>query len=207
MPIHCRMLLLTLLHASLILMHALPIIIHWLGFRLHVLIHALPNLIHWVGFRVSTPYLETCTTYLNTLSQVPILIHALPIFIHALPILTHCQGFRFHNLIHELPILILWVDFWSRVPNLKTCTTYLKTLSCVPILIHALRIFKHALPILIHWLVSISQYIGPTRIASAELSTLGNQSESSITSPESSANQYRALRHPSRVLLHPRALG
>ena len=40
-----------------------------------------------------------------------------------------------------------------------------------------------------------------------EPSALGNHSESSITSPESSANQNRALRHPSRIIRHPRALG
>ena len=34
------------------LVHALPILIHWLGFRLPILIHALPILIHLVGFRV-----------------------------------------------------------------------------------------------------------------------------------------------------------
>ena len=33
----------------------IPILIHWLDFRLHILIHASPILIHWVGFRLSAP--------------------------------------------------------------------------------------------------------------------------------------------------------
>ena len=37
--------------------------------------------------------------------------------------------------------------------------------------------------------------------------TFGSQSESSITSPESSASQNRALSYPSRALRHPGALG
>ena len=60
----------------------------------------------------------------------------------------------FHILIHALPILIHWLGF-------------------------RLQILIHALPIPIPW-------VGSCR--------LGNQSESSITSPESSANQNRALR-------------
>ena len=35
-----------------------------------ILIHALPILIHGLGFRLSAPYLNTCITYLNTLSQL-----------------------------------------------------------------------------------------------------------------------------------------
>ena len=49
---------------------------------IHILIHALPILIHRLGFRFSAPYLNTCITYLNTLSRLLILIHALPILIH-----------------------------------------------------------------------------------------------------------------------------
>ena len=36
----------------------------------HILIHALPILIHWLGCRLSAPYPNTCITYLNTLSRL-----------------------------------------------------------------------------------------------------------------------------------------
>ena len=70
-------------------------------------------------------------------------------------------------------------------PYLNTCVTYLNTLTR-----------RSALG-------SISSYIEPTRLVSPARSTrkpsvLGSQSESTITSPESSANQNRVLRHPSR---------
>ena len=48
------------------LLHTLPILIHWLGFRFPILIYALPISIHWVSFRVSAPYLNTYTAYLYT---------------------------------------------------------------------------------------------------------------------------------------------
>ena len=35
-----------------------------------ILIHALPILIHWLGFRLSAPYLYTCIAYLNKLSRL-----------------------------------------------------------------------------------------------------------------------------------------
>ena len=35
-----------------------------------ILIHALPILIHGLGFRLSAPYLNTCNTYFNTLSRL-----------------------------------------------------------------------------------------------------------------------------------------
>ena len=51
-----------------ILIHALPISIHWVGFWLHFLIHELPILIHCP----TIPYLNTLSwtiPYLNTLSR------------------------------------------------------------------------------------------------------------------------------------------
>ena len=36
----------------------------------HILIHALPILIHRLGFRLSAPFLNTCIAYLNTLSRL-----------------------------------------------------------------------------------------------------------------------------------------
>ena len=98
------------------------------------------------------------------------------------------------------PILIHWLGFRLSAPYLNTCIAYLNTL------------------IRLSALDSNSQYIGPTGLVSAAQlatnqhpasesstkNTVGSQSESSITELESSANQDRALRHPSR---HPRALG
>ena len=60
----------TLLNAITYLYTCIPILIYWLGSRLHILIHALLILKHWVGFRLSAPYLNTCITYLNTLSRL-----------------------------------------------------------------------------------------------------------------------------------------
>ena len=36
-----------------VIIHALPILIHWVSFQLHILIHASPILIHWVGFQLN----------------------------------------------------------------------------------------------------------------------------------------------------------
>ena len=65
----------------------------------------IPILIHWLGFRLSAPYLNTCITYLNTLSRLsdPYL-NTLP------PILIHWVGFRLSApYLNTLPILIHWV--------------------------------------------------------------------------------------------------
>ena len=42
----------------------------------HILIHALPILIHRLGFRLSAPYLNTCIAYVNILTRLHILILA-----------------------------------------------------------------------------------------------------------------------------------
>ena len=106
----------------------------------------------------------------------------------------------------------------------------------LPILIHASPNLIHALPILIHWLgflfsaPNLIHWTDTTRLGSqSESSTreplaLDSQSESSITSPESSANQNRApsalgsqsessitspewSANQNRALRHPRCLG
>ena len=61
-----------------ILIHALPILILWLSFRLLA-----PYLITCIAYlntlsRLSAPYPNTCTASLNTLCRPPILIHRLP---------------------------------------------------------------------------------------------------------------------------------
>ena len=71
-----------------------------------------------------------------------------------------------------------------------------------PILIHASPILIHAIPILIHCLgFRLSApylYTLPTRPGSTlEPSAVGSQFESSITSPELSANQNRSRKNPS----------
>ena len=37
---------------------------------IHILIHALPILMHWLGFRISAAYRNICLTYLITLSRL-----------------------------------------------------------------------------------------------------------------------------------------
>ena len=75
MLIHYRMLLLILVRASPIIIHALPILKHWLGFRVSA-----PYLNTCFAYlntlsRISAPYHNTCIAYLNTLSRLHILIH------------------------------------------------------------------------------------------------------------------------------------
>ena len=85
-----------------ILIHALPILIHWFGFR-H---HALPILIHWIGF------------------QLHILIHALPILIHCdelYPILIHWTELY--------PILIHWTELYPIVIHYRIIFSHCKTVS------------------------------------------------------------------------------
>ena len=103
----------TLFH---ILIHALPILLHWLGFRLSApylnsCITYLNTLSQWVSFRLSAPHLNTCFTYVNILSRLSAAylntciaflntLSRLHILIHATPILIHWLGFRLHILIH-----------------------------------------------------------------------------------------------------------
>ena len=109
----------------------------------------------------SAPYLNIWIAYINTLSRfsVPYLKY------------MHCLSFYITQL---YPILIHWTELY-------------------PILIHWAELY----PILIHW----SEYtlISAIRVVS--------QSVSSITSPESSANQNRVLHHSAanqiRVLRNP----
>ena len=53
--------------------YTLPILFAYLNTYIPISIHALPILIHWLGFRLSTPYLNTLPTHLG--SQLRILIH------------------------------------------------------------------------------------------------------------------------------------
>ena len=99
------------------------------------------------------------------------------IFIHASPIL-----------IHALPILIHWLGFRLSAPYPNTCITYLNTLTRLHILLHWTDTTRQPIRIEIPRLSAANQNRDP--------SALGSQSESSITSPESSANQNRVLRHP-----------
>ena len=91
-------------------------------------------------------------------------------------------------LIHALPILIHWVGFRLSAPYLNTCITYLNTLSrLVPDSSRQqprLHIFPDS---------ATKTTLGKTE---HYVNRVVSQSESSITSPESSANQNRALRHP-----------
>ena len=84
----------------------------------HILIYALPILIHRLGFRLSAPYLNTCIAYLNTLSRLsaPYLntCIAYPNTLSRLstPYLNTCITYpntltRLHILIHA--ILLHWV--------------------------------------------------------------------------------------------------
>ena len=109
--------------------------------RLPILIHALTILIHWLGFRLSVPYLNTCIVYLNTLTRFPISTFALPIFIHPSPIVIHWLGFWLSAPYLKTCIAYLKTLCRLSAPYLITCTAYLKTLSRLPIL-------KHALPFL-----------------------------------------------------------
>ena len=88
-----------------------------------------------------------------------------------LPIFIHASPI----LIHALPILIHLLGFRLSAAYLNTCIACLNTLSPLPILIHALH----------------DSATNQNRTPFA----VGSQSLSSITSPEPSANQNRALRH------------
>ena len=131
--------------------YALPNAIAYLNTCIPILIYALPILIHWLGFRLSAPYPKTCIAYLNTLSRLS-------------------------------------------APYLKTCTAYLNTLSRLLNLINAVPIFiptrrgKQSES-------STRKTIGsrqPIRIDYHETRVV-SQSESSITSPESSRLGWRSL--------------
>ena len=79
------------------------------------------------------------------------------------------------------------------IPYLNTCFTYLNT---------STRLSAPYLNTCINYPNTLSQLSAPYLADSAanqdrEPSALDNQSESSITSPESSANQKRVLRQPS----------
>ena len=99
---------------------------------------------------------------------LPILIHASPTLIHALPILIHGLGFRLSAPYLNTCIAYLNTSSWLSAPNLNTCIAFLNTLS------------RFSAPYL------------------NSLNRLGSQSESSITSPESSE---------SSITSNPRALG
>ena len=53
-------------------LRALPILLHWLGFRVCILKHTSFILSHWLGFRLgfSAPYLITSIPYFNTLTRL-----------------------------------------------------------------------------------------------------------------------------------------
>ena len=90
--------------------------------RLAILILALPILSHWLGFWLSAPYLNTCLAYPNILTRLPIIIHALPIFLQPLYILIPWFGFRL--LAPYLNTCIAYLNTLIRLsaPCLNTCT-------------------------------------------------------------------------------------
>ena len=95
-------------------------------------------------------------------------------------------GSRLHILIHASPILIHALGFRLSAPYLNTCIPYLNTCTRLSAL------------------GSISYYIADSAAnQNREPINFVNQSESSITSPESSANQNRVLRNPSRHYVTP----
>ena len=124
------------------------------------------------------------------------------ILIHALPILRH----RLHILIHALPILIPLLGFRLSAPYPNTCIAY----SYVGFRLHIFPDSSRQ-----HLRLS-APYLNtlptrqPIRIEHPRLdknehyaNRVVSQSASSIKSPESSTNQNRALRHPSRHYVTP----
>ena len=133
--------------------YTMPNAIAYLNTCITILIQALPILIHWLGFRLSATYLNTCNAYLNTLSRL------------SAPYLNTCTAYL--NTLSRLS---------DPYPN--TCTAYFYTdTTRQPIRIEQRRTLGSRQPIRIEFYV--------TRVVS--------QSESSITSPESTRLGLRTL--------------
>ena len=96
---------------------------------------------------------------------------------------AQCKNTLFHIFLHwaELyPILIHWAELYPILKHwAELCRISIHWAELYPILIHWAELY----PISIHW--TLTYYI-----------TVGSQSNSSISPPESSANQNRLLRHP-----------
>ena len=115
---------------------------------------------------------------------LPILIHASPILIHALPILVHWLGLRHH----ALPVLI----HCPTIPYLNTLSRtipYFITLSWTIPYLNTLSRLQPAC-------AQNRRIVGSQSESSTKKpSKFVSVSASSITSPESSANQNRVLHH------------
>ena len=89
-------------------------------------------------------------------------------------------------------------------PQLNTCTAYVYTSTRLPILIHALVFFIHAIPILIHWLglrllapnlntlihwTDTTRGCSQSELSTPEPSTLGNQHKSNSREPSALGSQ------------------
>ena len=100
---------------------------------------------------------------------------------------------------HASPILIHPISFRLSAPYLTTCITYPNTLTrlSAPYLNTCITYLNTSTRLSPPYLNTLNRHDSsrqPIRIEHPR--TVGSQSESSITSPESSANQNRALRHP-----------
>ena len=151
------------------------------------------------------PHLNTCITYLNTLIRLstPCITYLetlsqLRILIHALPILIHWVGFWLHILIHEFPILI----HYPTIPYLETLSRTIPYLNTLSRTIPYLNTLSRTIPYLntlsrTHLACAQNRRIVGSQSKSSTKKPFNfvSQSESSITSPESSANQNRVLHH------------